>query len=179
LTYEVEINGRVRRVDIQRAGAGFLVTVDGQRHTADVTFTEGIWSLILEDAPGGDPSAATRRSYELAIVERPGTGQLTVHTNGRAVTAAAGAARGSWARRGHEAGSAGKGPQRVVAPMPGKVVKVLVQPGNQVAARQGIVIVEAMKMENELRAPRAGTVSEVKVLEGSSVEAGAILVIIE
>jgi biotin carboxyl carrier protein len=63
--------------------------------------------------------------------------------------------------------------------MPGKVVKVLVQPGNQVAARQGIVIVEAMKMENELRAPRAGTVSEVKVLEGSSVEAGAILVIIE
>jgi len=48
-----------------------------------------------------------------------------------------------------------------------------------VAARQGVIIVEAMKMENELRAPRAGTVSEVKVAEGSSVEAGAILVIIE
>ena len=82
-------------------------------------------------------------------------------------------------RRSHEAGGAGKGPQRIVAPMPGKVVKVLVQPGNQVAARQGVVIVEAMKMENELRAPRAGTVSEVKVVEGSSVEAGAILLIIE
>ena len=178
MTYEVEINGRVRRVDIQRGGAGFLVIVDGQPHTADVTVTEGVWSLILEDGAPGDSKAATRRSYELAIVEQPGTGQLTVHINGRAVPAAVGATRGSWARRTHEAG-AGKGPQRIVAPMPGKVVKVLVQPGNQVAARQGVIIVEAMKMENELRAPRAGTVGEVKVAEGSSVEAGAILIVIE
>jgi biotin carboxyl carrier protein len=179
LTYEVDINGRVRRVEIQRVGAGFLVTIDGQRHAADVTLTDGVWSLILEDAPAGDSGAATRRSYEIAIVEQAGTGQLTVHVNGRAVTAAVGASRGSWARRTHETGGAGKGPQRIVAPMPGKVVKVLVQAGLQVAARQGVIVVEAMKMENELRASRAGTVSEVKVAEGSSVEAGAVLVVIE
>lgn len=179
MTYEVEINGRVRRVEIQRGGTGFLVTVDGQRHAADVTLTGGVWSLILEDAPAGDPGAATRRSHEIAIVEQPGTGQVAVHVNGRVVTAAAGAFRGSWGRRAHEVGGAGQGPQRILAPMPGKVVKVLVQRGDQVVARQGVVIVEAMKMENELRAPRVGTVSEVKVAEGSSVEAGAVLMIID
>jgi biotin carboxyl carrier protein len=179
LIYEVEINGRVRRVDIQRHGSRFLVTVDGQRHVADVTLTEGVWSLILEDAPVGAPGDAARRSHEIAIVEQPGTGQLAVHVNGRVVPAATGTFRGSWARRAHEAGGAGQGPQRIVAPMPGKVVKVLVQRGSQVAARQGVVIVEAMKMENELRAQRAGTVSDVKVAEGSSVEAGAVLVVID
>ena len=178
MTYEVEINGRVRRVEIQRDGAEFLVTIDGQRHAADVSRIEGVWSVILEDATARDSGAAIRRSHEIAIVEQPGTGQVAVHVNGRVVTAAAGAFRGSWARRAHEAG-AGHGPQRIVSPMPGKVVKVLVERGSQVTARQGVVIVEAMKMENELRAPRAGTVSDVKVAEGSSVEAGAVLMIID
>jgi len=74
---------------------------------------------------------------------------------------------------------ADRGPQRVTAPMPGKIVKLLVKPGDKVQPRQGVVVVEAMKMENELRARTAGTVSEVRVREGASVEAGAILVILE
>ena len=57
-------------------------------------------------------------------------------------------------------------------------MKVLVAPGEQVTARQGLVVVEAMKMENELRAPSAGTVTEVRVSEGASVEANAVLVVI-
>ena len=63
--------------------------------------------------------------------------------------------------------------------MPGRVVRVLVKPGDNVAARQGLVVVEAMKMENELTAPRAGRVKEVAVAEGQSVEAGRLLVIVE
>jgi biotin carboxyl carrier protein len=63
--------------------------------------------------------------------------------------------------------------------MPGKVVRVLVKPGDEVVARQGVVVVEAMKMENELRAPRAGRVKEVSVVPGMSVEAGRILAVIE
>jgi biotin carboxyl carrier protein len=62
--------------------------------------------------------------------------------------------------------------------MPGRVVKVLVTPGAAVAARQGLVVVEAMKMENELRAPRAGTVTEVRVREGAPVDANTVLVVI-
>jgi biotin carboxyl carrier protein len=62
--------------------------------------------------------------------------------------------------------------------MPGRVVKVLVAPGDAVAARQGLVVVEAMKMENELRAPRAGRVSEVRVHEGAPVEANTVLIVL-
>jgi len=63
--------------------------------------------------------------------------------------------------------------------MPGRVVKVLVSPGDRVTARQGLVVVEAMKMENELRAPADAVVREVRVVEGASVDAGAILVVLE
>ena len=63
--------------------------------------------------------------------------------------------------------------------MPGKVVKVLVSPGDEVKARQGLVVVEAMKMENELRSPKDGRVREVAVTEGMSVVAGRLLVVVE
>ena len=66
-----------------------------------------------------------------------------------------------------------------MAPMPGRVVRVLVKPGDEVAPRQGLVVVEAMKMENELSSPRAGTVREVTVSEGASVEAGRLLAVID
>ena len=69
--------------------------------------------------------------------------------------------------------------QRVNAPMPGKVVRVLVSRGDAVKARQGLVVVEAMKMENELRAARDGRVREVFVSEGQSVDAGTPLVVVE
>jgi biotin carboxyl carrier protein len=173
VTYQVAINGRMRRVEIDRAGGLYVVTVDGHRHVADVTPISGGSSLIL----GGE---AARRSYEVAIAEHPpASGTLVVYVNGRLITAAVGTPRGSWARRGQEAGEMSGAPVPVTAPMPGKVVKLLVQPGEAVTARQGLVVVEAMKMENELRAPRAGIVASVKVAEGSSVEAGTVLAIIE
>jgi biotin carboxyl carrier protein len=70
------------------------------------------------------------------------------------------------------------GPQAVVSPMPGKVARVLVAAGAEVAEGQGLVVVEAMKMENELKSPRAGTVKEVLVKEGQPVEGGAKLVVV-
>ena len=84
--------------------------------------------------------------------------------------------------RRHRAGSsdrAAAGPQLITAPMPGKIVRVFVRPGDAVTARQPLVVVEAMKMENELRANRDGTVAEVHVREGLSVEAGAPLIVIQ
>ena len=71
------------------------------------------------------------------------------------------------------------GEQRVLAPMPGRIVRVLVAPGDEVVARQGLIVIEAMKMENELASPKAGRVKEVSVTEGTSVEAGRLLVIVE
>jgi acetyl/propionyl-CoA carboxylase alpha subunit len=71
-----------------------------------------------------------------------------------------------------------EGPQRVEAPMPGKVVRVLVKQGQKVEEGQGLVVVEAMKMENELRSPKAGVVAELHAQEGQPVEAGAKLAVV-
>jgi biotin carboxyl carrier protein len=87
-----------------------------------------------------------------------------------------GRVRGAWRQA---RGAAGSGPLRIVAPMPGKVVRILVKAGDAVRARQPVVVVEAMKMENELRADRDGTVAEIHTAEGMSVDAGALLIVIQ
>jgi biotin carboxyl carrier protein len=79
----------------------------------------------------------------------------------------------------HRAAAHSSGRMNISAPMPGKVIRVLVAPGDAVAPRQGLVVIEAMKMENELRASGAGRVKTVRVAEGQSVEAGALLVTVE
>jgi biotin carboxyl carrier protein len=71
-----------------------------------------------------------------------------------------------------------EGPQRIDAPMPGKIVRVLVKEGDAVEEGQGLVVVEAMKMENELKSPKAGVVRELHAQEGQPVEAGAKLVVV-
>ena len=71
-----------------------------------------------------------------------------------------------------------EGPQRIDAPMPGKVTRVLVKAGDQVEEGQGLVVVEAMKMENELKSPKAGKVTELHAVEGAAVESGAKLAVV-
>jgi biotin carboxyl carrier protein len=126
-------------------------------------------------------SGFSRKSYEITFDLAPG-GELIVHVNGVAVPLTViepgppkPGAKG--ARRGRR-GEADSGPRAIVAPMPGRIVRVLVKPEEAVVARQPLVVVEAMKMENELRAPRAGTIAEVRVAEGASVEANTVLVVL-
>jgi biotin carboxyl carrier protein len=80
---------------------------------------------------------------------------------------------------GAQSGVELQGRQKVSVPMPGKVTAVLVAEGDTVEKGQGLVIVEAMKMENEVRSPIAGEIKEIKVKPGDAVEAGAILLIVE
>jgi biotin carboxyl carrier protein len=80
--------------------------------------------------------------------------------------------------KGAVLGRAASGPLKLTAPMPGKIVKLLVAPGDFVEAGLGVLVMEAMKMENELKAGRAGTVQEIKVKEGQAVEMGALLAVI-
>jgi biotin carboxyl carrier protein len=82
-----------------------------------------------------------------------------------------------WRRSSHAGGARGR--VSVTAAMPGKVVRVLVSAGDEVVAGQGILVVEAMKMQNELKAPRDGRVTAIEVGENDSVKAGAVLAIIE
>ena len=82
-----------------------------------------------------------------------------------------------WKRKG--GGAAGSGRAAITAPMPGKVVRVLVKEGDEVMAGQGIVVVEAMKMQNEMKSPRDGRVTSISAKPGDSVNAGAALATIE
>ena len=162
----ITVDGRTRAVEISRNEDTFLVSIDGRQHEVDVKVINGVWSMLV-----GTPA----RSYEVAF--SPSGGGMTVYVDGVPVEVSINRMR----RPGATAASnpSDGGPQRLTAPMPGKIVKLLVKPGDKVQPRQGLIVVEAMKMENELRARAAGTVSEVRVREGASVEAGAILVILE
>ncbi|HVH27716.1 MAG TPA: biotin/lipoyl-containing protein [Vicinamibacterales bacterium] len=123
-----------------------------------------------------DSAVLTRRVvHEAIVVPDSDSRRLIVRVAGVSVAVTPGG-RGM-ARR--EDSRPTSGPLRISAPMPGKVVRVLVEPGQSVRARQPIVVVEAMKMENALRADRDGTVAEVLVSQGTSVEAGALLVVIQ
>jgi biotin carboxyl carrier protein len=82
-----------------------------------------------------------------------------------------------WRRRRGSAVEA-EGRQQVLAPMPGKIVRVMVKTGDTVRAGQGLVVVEAMKMQNEIRAPKSGTVDRVAVIEGQTVNAGEVVAIV-
>jgi biotin carboxyl carrier protein len=168
---QVEVNGRVRAVTIEPDGDVFRVTVDGQTRRVDAAAVdEHTYSLIC--------LSACQESVQAGVAPAALPGELAVHmANGvSAVRVLAGGAS-RFGRGPAEAG--GDGAKQVLAPMPGKIVKVLVKAGDQVAARQGLIVVEAMKMENELRSPRAGRVADVLVTEGASVEAGRVLVVVE
>jgi len=172
--YDVETGGRVRHVAVRRTGDGFAVNVDGRLHQVDFARIDAhTVSLIVDSrpAPFGPGSV-----YEATIA--PGTdGRLVVTIGAVPVTLRLNGRRGGGRRQG--AAALGSGPLRITAPMPGKVVRVLVKAGDTVRARQPVVVVEAMKMENEVRADRDGTVAEVHTRDGMSVEAGALLIIIQ
>ena len=114
-----------------------------------------------------------------SLGEGGAAGDFDVHLDGLTIPVQIRPA-GSFGRQKKDGPAAhAAGPQRIIAPMPGKVVRVLVKPGDDVKARQGLVVVEAMKMENELRAARDGRVRDVAVAEGQSVDAGAVLLVVE
>jgi biotin carboxyl carrier protein len=169
---QVEVADRLRTVEVVKRGDVYDVIVDGRARTVDlVRIGTDSWSLIVRDGHG------EARSVEAAVVPQGTNGTLDVHLEGFRIPVQI---RHGMGRRTRQiAGASGAGPQRIVAPMPGKIVRVLVAPDETVTHRQGLVVVEAMKMENELRAARDGQVREVLVTEGQSVDAGALLVIVE
>ena len=180
--YEIEVNGRLRKIDLTRTGDGFAVEVDGHRRNVDAAPIDAhtLSLLVGELWPEGDNFQGRRASHEVAISHSLGSGALTVHLGGSPVAVAlngrrrrkADGSHGGAQRDAHGEDSS----RRLVAPMPGKVIRVLVGAGDAVKARQPLVVVEAMKMENEIRAVRDGHVAAIHVREGASVDAGALLI---
>lgn len=173
MTFEVELNGKTRIVSLERDPAGdgrFRVTVDGVTTSVDARRTGGFGvSMLFPDA--------SHASDVVLLAPGPGPGELLASTGGRTLPVTVNGRRTG--RGAADTGGAAAGEQRISAPMPGRVVRVLVAPGDTVQARQPVIVVEAMKMENELRSPKAGRVKEVAVAAGTPVEAGRVLVVIE
>jgi biotin carboxyl carrier protein len=177
MQYEVEIGGRRRRVAVTRTGGTFAVSVDGTLWSVDAARIDARTLSLVVDTVCPENSSVGRAGYEVSVVPDAAAGQLVVHVGAVPVVVTLNGRRRSG--RKDERRASASGPQRLVAPMAGKVVRVLVNTGDTVSVRQPVVVVEAMKMENELRASREGTVAEIHVREGVSVDAGALLIVIQ
>jgi biotin carboxyl carrier protein len=178
---DLDVDGQPARVRLEPldgadgTGGRFRVTVIASEREPDAaprTFvvharpTELGVSLLHEEDGRAVEAAVTWQAGGEALVQLPHVDVPVVVDGGRS-------------RRGSDHTGHGAGEQRVTAPMPGRVVRVLVRAGDDVSARQGLVVVEAMKMENELGALRAGRIREVAVAQGESVEAGRLLVVVD
>ena len=162
----VEVAGAERVVTVEsgdRDGSRFTVSWDDTTYDVDVSrLRSGALSLIV-------PSAG-HASHEVTCHETA-PGELALGIGGRRVRA-----RVTDGRRPRTVTAQAGGDHAVVAPMPGRVVRVLVEVGDTVQAGQGLAVVEAMKMENEVVSPVAGVVGEVRAAVGDSVDAGVVLV---
>ena len=161
MMFDATADGRTIRVEVRGQDGRYTVVLDGRPLEVDARETGRHFLSIL----------LAGRSYEAGIEKRPG-GYTVVLTDDVVAVDLVDAARAAPRTRV-------SGPARIAAPMPGKLVRVLVSPGQDVQAGQGLVVVEAMKMENEIRAPRSGRVKDLPAREGQAVEAGALLVVVE
>ena len=174
MRYEIDVGGRIRQVAVERAGDGFALELDGRPWRVDASRVDAHTLSLILDNEADRKDTVKRAGFEVTVVPGPSAGQLTIQVGALPIAVTVNGHR----RRAASPDATVAGPQRIAAPMPGKIVRVFVRPGDAVTARQPLVVVEAMKMENELRASRDGTVAEVHVQEGLSVEAGALLIVI-
>jgi len=161
----IQINGAARELEILEPGPNCRYRfAQAAERTANVELPE----------PGAYSILTNGRVYEARVEETPAG--LVVLVDGHRFEIDVQDPR-RW--RSKAAGGGGEGVAAVRAPMPGKVVRVLVAAGDSVAAGQGLVVVEAMKMQNEMKAPRAGRIIKIAVEAGSAVSAGEVLATIE
>jgi biotin carboxyl carrier protein len=153
-----------KEIEVARAGDHLSISHDGRTIEADVVeVAAGTYSILISG-----------RAYEVRV--EPAPGGLRIHAGGREFRAEIEDPRAWRGRRGDAEEVEGR--QEVIAPMPGKVVRLLVAAGQKVEAGQGLLVVEAMKMQNEIRSPKSGVVERIVVAEGQAVNAGESLAII-
>ena len=164
----------------------FLVDVNGTRHSVltdkNTATIEGAAATATPDVGNGTPARTLRigdRVVRVVVHAREGKGRSVLDVDGHRyhVEALGERARAIQELAARSAPPAGPAP--VVAPMPGLVVRVNVAVGDTVTAGQGVLVMEAMKMENELRASAAATVKSIRVTQGTAVEKGTVLIELE
>ena len=178
MRYDITLSGKVYRLELLRKEDRWECKLDGREVLVQATeIGEGTLSLLI----GGrsievklQPGGRGRHSTSLRAGP-PHTIELFIRGKRYEISVAD---PRSW--RGRRSAAQGDvGPQRLTASMPGKVVRVLASEGDAVVSGQGIAVVEAMKMQNEIRSPRAGTLKKLLAHEGMKVNAGELLAIVE
>jgi biotin carboxyl carrier protein len=166
MKFEVRIGAKTRIVELECNADHWRIAFDGQLLDADaVEIAPNTFSILLRG-----------QSHEIRVTPSP-NGTLSLQTGLEEFIAELLDPR-AWSGRRHSAIEA-EGRQQVVAPMPGKVVRLLVKAGDAVEAGQGLLVVEAMKMQNEIRSPKSGVVERLLAQEGQPVNAGEILAWVE
>jgi biotin carboxyl carrier protein len=164
MTYDVNIDGKNYRLELVRVNRGWACRVDGRELAIDAVLARRDVLSILIDG----------KAYE---IKREHTA-TDMHLWVGSVRYAA-QLRDPRSLRSRASADDGKGPRKLVAPMPGKVVRVLVKENDEVGAGQGVVVVEAMKMQNEIKSPKKGVVRKMVAAEGAAVNAGDVLAVVE
>ena len=169
MAYEICLEDRTAQIDLlNRAGSKALIEVDGKKYDVDIVMVEkGVYSILYEG-----------RSFNVELIEAGNSRKYIVNTFARSFNAEIIDAEAKYIRS-RSKGLEGVGDTTILSPMPGKVVRVLVKPGDQVKAGQNLVVVEAMKMQSEFKAAADRVVVEVPVKEGDTVDANQLLVVLE
>jgi len=166
--YQVNVDGRAYSVELKRSAQDanvWMCTVNGKRLELDaIRVAQGVLSILIEG-----------RNYE---IKRDSTASGEhLYLNGRAFQCEVRDPRALRGRR--SASDYANGPKRITAPMPGKVVRVVAAAGTEVEVGQVVIVIEAMKMQNELKSPKKGKVQKIVASEGAAVNAGDTLAIIQ
>lgn len=164
MTYDVELDGHTARIEVsEHPEGGWWVAIDGgeKQHWSGRQLGAAEW---LFQAPAGSHRVGVHVAGERVAVQLSGQGLVgsVVDPRDHALAAAAGGSEGV-----------------ISTPMPGLVVRIPVSEGEEVSEGQVLIVVEAMKMENEYKSPVSGTVSAIHVASGDSVDAGANLITVE
>jgi biotin carboxyl carrier protein len=164
---DVVIGDKKHQAEIKSLNGRTTIVVDGKEYAVDaVRCRDGSYSILL----GG-------KSYEVAVQEGAG-GTYNLYQRGKNCTVEV-LEHTKKAPGGAVFGAAKEGKGVLLAPMPGRVVKILVREGEEVKEKQGLIVIEAMKMENELASPKTGSVARIRVAKGDRVDPGTELMVIE
>ena len=164
MNYDVNIDGKNYRLDLNRLDGRWECRLDGRGVEVDAVLARrDVLSVIIAG-----------KAYEIKRERTATDMHLWVGPIRYAVQL-----RDPRSLRSRASAEDGKGPKKLVAPMPGKVVRILVPESAEVEAGQGVVVVEAMKMQNEIKSPKKGVVRKMIAAEGAAVNAGDVLAVVE
>jgi len=164
MIYDIAIDGKNYRLEFNRPDGRWTCRLDGREIEVDAVLPRpNVLSLRIGN-----------KAYEVKCERVAGDLHLWVGSERFAVEV-----RDPRSLRGRSRAVDEQGPRKLTAPMPGKIVRVLVSQGTAVEAGAGVLVVEAMKMQNEVKSPKKGTIQKILVSEGTAVNAGDVLAIVE